>query len=705
MVFNSKILWILICTMCIQVANAQEPFPRIVLEQVFSGLSSPVSLQSCNDNRIFIVEKAGVIKIGYPDGTIRDSAFLDITDRVTSGGERGLLGLAFPPDYKHSGVFYVNYTGDSDARTIISRFRISQDSNKAIEATEEKLLTIKQPYANHNGGNIEFGPDGYLYIGMGDGGSGGDPQNNSQNKKSLLGKMLRLDVSQNPGYKIPTDNPFVGNPDYSPEIWSLGLRNPWRFKFDERNGNMWIADVGQNKWEEIDFEAAGNGGKNYGWRCYEGFESYNLAGCEDALSYEFPVVVFDHDAGHCSITGGVIDIKDPNSSLYGYYYSADYCSGQFWGTKRNADLSFSTIELANPGFGKFVAFGYDQEKNIYVARDNGRIYRLDTFVLCAPALNIVSDGPEVGCKIEEVVLSTQYFPNGIYTWYKDGDPIDGITIDTLHATEPGNYTVQFVSETCSAVTDTAYRVRKSTAIDVNILDIPEEYCLNGAPLVFHGTPEGGSFFGTGMVDSVFYPSISNIGTFFITYSYEDAEGCNGFDVGTIRVNNPPGAVILSAPPTLCLQGPPYPLEAIPEEGYWTGDGISGNTFYPVVAGVGVHKMKYTFNPWPGCYGYDSIFIKVIDCNSAVFENEQMPVKIYPNPSQDIISIRTNFKFNAPLDISLLNSFGKAERIKYLVQEESGYKTIILSLEHLPAGVYPIIIQYNGRQYVEKIVKL
>jgi len=200
--------------MCIQVANAQEPFPRIVLEQVFSGLSSPVSLQSCNDNRIFIVEKAGVIKIGYPDGTIRDSAFLDITDRVTSGGERGLLGLAFPPDYKHSGVFYVNYTGDSDARTIISRFRISQDSNKAIEATEEKLLTIKQPYANHNGGNIEFGPDGYLYIGMGDGGSGGDPQNNSQNKKSLLGKMLRLDVSQNPGYKVPTDNPFVGNPDY-----------------------------------------------------------------------------------------------------------------------------------------------------------------------------------------------------------------------------------------------------------------------------------------------------------------------------------------------------------------------------------------------------------------------------------------------------------------------------------------------------------
>lgn len=147
------------------------------------------------------------------------------------------------------------------------------------------------------------------------------------------------------------------------------------------------------------------------------------------------------------------------------------------------------------------------------------------------------------------------------------------------------------------------------------------------------------------------------------------------------------------------------MEAIPEEGYWTGDGISGNTFYPVVAGVGVHKMKYTFNPWPGCYGYDSIFIKVIDCNSAVFENEQMPVKIYPNPAQDIISIRTNFKFNAPLDISLLNSFGKAERIKYLVQEESGYKTIILSLEHLPAGVYPIIIQYNGRQYVEKIVKL
>lgn len=705
MVYNSKLLWIVVLFLSIRTGYGQEPFPRIVLEQVFSGLDAPVSLQSCNDDRIFIVEKEGRIKIGYPDGTVRDSAFLDISDHVVSGGERGLLGLAFPPDYKQSGTFYVNYTSEPDAYTTISRIRVSADSNRAVEATEEVLLSIKQPFSNHNGGNLEFGPDGYLYIGMGDGGSGGDPLNNSQNKLSYLGKMLRIDVRNSPGYDIPADNPFVNNFEYLPEIWSLGLRNPWRFKFDERNGDLWIADVGQNKWEEIDFESAGDGGNNYGWRCYEGFESYNLEGCQDANQYEFPVVVFDHDAGNCSITGGVVNIKDPNSSLYGYYYSADYCSGQFWGTKRNEDLTFTTIELANPGFSKFVAFGYDLDKNIYVARDNGKIYRIDTFTLCAPELTINAGGTEVGCMIDTVVLTTQPFSNGTYTWFKDGNPIDGTTGDTLWATEPGNYTVQFVSETCSAVTKTAFTLKKSTAIDVSILDLPVDYCLNGAPIVIHGLPAGGSFFGTGMVDSVFYPSVSNIGTFFITYSYEDAEGCNGFDVGTIKVNNPPGAVILSNPPTLCIQGPPYPLEAIPEEGYWTGDGISGNTFYPQVAGVGVHKLKYTYNPWPGCYGYDSIYMKVIDCSSAVFKMEKSPFKVYPNPVTEQLTIYSDLRGVLPQSVKVYNAFGKEEMLIDWVTEGENGRAMQVNTGTLAPGVYFIILNYDNKQYIEKIIKI
>lgn len=702
----TKISFLLSLLFCGFSGFAQDPLPKITLAQVFSGLSSPVSLQSCNDDRIFIVEKAGIIKVGYPDGSVLPAPFLDIRDRVKSGGERGLLGLAFPPDFKQSGMFYVNYTGEDDAKTVVSRFRVSADSNLAIKETEEKLLRINQPFSNHNGGNIEFGMDGYLYIGMGDGGSGGDPQNNSQNKQSLLGKMLRIDVSQSPGYKIPADNPFAGNNEYRPEIWAVGMRNPWRFKFDERNGDLWIADVGQGKWEEIDYEPFDSpGGLNYGWRCYEGYEAYNTSGCLEESYYTFPVAAFGHNAGHCSITGGVVDIKDPNSSLYGHYISTDYCSGQFWGTKKNPDQSFTTIELAKPSFASFVAFGYDLEKNIYVATDNGNIYRIDTFVLCTNDLAIQGEENHVGCETDQIIITTQSLEGGEYTWFLDGQPLSDSDNDTLIVTQAGEYTVQFISAECSAVSLQPFIVLPHTELNVRILDLPGEYCVNGAPLTLQGDPAGGEFFGPGIEGSVFNPAVSNVGTFTITYFYEDAEGCSGFDVATIKVNRAPETTILSTPPNQCLQGPPYSLEATPVEGYWTGSGVSGNTFYPDIAGVGVHKLVYTYNPWEGCYAYDSIYMTVINCTSGTRSTELSAYTLYPNPVAGELILQTKDLSTLPRHIRIINSVGRTVTDRYIKNADFSNDLIKIGMEAMKPGAYTILVTDDRGQYITKVIKI
>ncbi len=265
-------------------------------------------------------------------------AFLDITDRVRSGGERGLLGLAFPPGYADKGYFYVNYTALNGATTI-SRFRlIAGDPNRADPASEEILLVIAQPYANHNGGQIAFSPrDGYLYVGMGDGGSGGDPQNRAQNPAELLGKLLRLDVEGAVGtasaYLVPPTNPYTATIGYRPEIWALGLRNPWRFSFDRQTGDLYIGDVGQGLWEEIDYQPASSaGGQNYGWRIMEGAHCYNPDPC-DSTGLTLPIWEYSHSAGQC-VTGGYVYRGDDYPDLAGMYIFGDYVSGAIWGLRR-----------------------------------------------------------------------------------------------------------------------------------------------------------------------------------------------------------------------------------------------------------------------------------------------------------------------------------------------------------------------------------
>lgn len=345
------------------------------LEVFATGLTTPVSITHAGDNRLFVVDQHGKIVIVDQAGNVKPQPFLDITDRVTYGGEKGLLGLAFHPQFKTNGYFYVNYTGGDS--TFISRFSVSSsDPDRASASGEIKLMTIYQPYSNHNGGGLAFGPDGYLYIALGDGGSGGDPGNRAQNMMEYLGKMLRIDVNNGNPYAIPQSNPYAGSNNARKEIWASGLRNPWRFSFDRLTGDLWIADVGQNAFEEINFQpAASKGGENYGWRCYEGNEAFNTSGCGPSGDFAFPVHVIPHGP-ECSVTGGYMYRGPASSPFYGRYFFTDYCSDRIWTLRKSGD-NWVAEEYGTYTGNNFSTFGEDAQGQLYVAGiKSGTIFRI-----------------------------------------------------------------------------------------------------------------------------------------------------------------------------------------------------------------------------------------------------------------------------------------------------------------------------------------
>lgn len=351
---------------------ATTPWPRIALNPVATGFSSPTQVTSAHDGsgRLFVVEQGGRVRI-LKDGAVLPRPFLDISDRVSCCGERGLLSIAFPQE---GPVFYVDYT-DPNGDTTLSRVFVS-DPDVANPYTEQVLLKIAQPFANHNGGQLAFGPDGYLYVGMGDGGSAGDPNNNGQNLTSLLGKILRIDVVGRSTYAIPASNPFFGLSSARNEIWAYGLRNPWRFSFDRKTGDLFIGDVGQDAWEEVDFQPVGSaGGANYGWRLTEGNHCFNpVTGCSFA-GITPPVAEYGHVGGNCSITGGFVYRGRDFARLSGIYFYADYCSGRVWGLRNDAS-GWETQELLKPGYG-ITSFGEGDTGEVYAVDGNsGTLYRL-----------------------------------------------------------------------------------------------------------------------------------------------------------------------------------------------------------------------------------------------------------------------------------------------------------------------------------------
>lgn len=356
------------------IANSQS----INLEEFATGLTSPVEITNANDSRLFVVQQNGIIKIIQPSGTINTTNFLNISSKIIFGGERGLLGLAFHPQYSTNGYFFVYYNNPA-GNIIVARYSVSStDSNVADPASEKILLNIPKPFDNHNGGSIHFAPDGKLWIITGDGGSGGDPNNNAQNKNVLLGKMLRIDVDATGPYNIPPDNPFAGAVAGADEIWAYGLRNAWKFSFDLTTGNAMIADVGQGAIEEINKMPITQAGLNYGWRCYEGNTAYNTAGCAAQSTMTFPIAVYDHSGGKCSITGGYVYRGTQYPSLQGKYFFADYCSTQIGILDSNNAITWTSPYSGN----NFSTFGEDYQKGLYVAAVNsGKIFKISTGTL------------------------------------------------------------------------------------------------------------------------------------------------------------------------------------------------------------------------------------------------------------------------------------------------------------------------------------
>lgn len=361
------------------VGSAESDLPKdqertiALLPLVTEDLESPVSLTHAPDGsgRLFVVEQPGRIRI-VDRGALLPLPFLDIRERILAGGERGLLGLAFHPDFRRNGRFYVNYTRKPDGATVVAEYRRGPSPHQASR-DERVLMTVLQPYANHNGGMVAFGPDGYLYIGLGDGGSGGDPDNRAQNPADLLGKILRIDVNQGDPYGIPSDNPFASEAG-RPEIYATGLRNPWRFSFDMHTGDLWAADVGQHKWEEVDLIVRGG---NYGWRVKEGTHCYAPARFCGNDNLTEPVLEYAHDKGRCSIIGGHVYRGRAIAGLAGQYLYGDYCSGEIFAFARNRERESSPAPrvILKTSF-RISSFGEDEVGELYVLDHGGGLYRI-----------------------------------------------------------------------------------------------------------------------------------------------------------------------------------------------------------------------------------------------------------------------------------------------------------------------------------------
>ncbi len=412
--------------------------PQVELIEIADGYDKPVDIVNAGDDRLFIVEQKGVIKIIDENGEQLIVPFLNINPQVTDPtgfSEQGLLGLVFHPDYENNGYFYINYTGN-DGDTRISRFSVDPDDpNRADEESEKILWTIDQPFSNHNAGDLAFGPDGYLYVGTGDGGSGGDPGNRAQNELNPLGKMFRIDVDNGDPYAIPPDNPFIDNDDYLPEIWATGLRNPWRYSFDRETGDLWIADVGQNAWEEIDFQpASSTGGENYGWSCYEGNNVFNTSSdCPPMSDLTFPIHEYPHPGGFecASVTGGFVYRGQEDPFLQGIYIYADFCYEEFFGIEPDGSGGWDAFSMGVVNGADISTFGEDVHGELYCAERGGagRIFRV-----------LSESCATIDFEVEEIIPSCGMESGQVTIAVAGGMP--PYMIENLMLDEPGSFTIE-----------------------------------------------------------------------------------------------------------------------------------------------------------------------------------------------------------------------------------------------------------------------
>ncbi|MEP7171002.1 MAG: PQQ-dependent sugar dehydrogenase, partial [Bacteroidota bacterium] len=488
-------------------------------------------------------------------------------------------------------------------------------------------LFVTQPYSNHNGGDLRFGADGYLYCSFGDGGAGGDPGNRGQNLQEYLGKILRLNVNVPYGYSIPDDNPFFTNPNAHGEIWVYGVRNPWRNSFDRITHDYWIADVGQGTTEEINFQpAADSGGENYGWRCYEGNSVFNSAGCGAIGNYDFPIYTYDHISGNCSVTGGYVYRGAKYGAMFGKYFLADYCSGFITSIFPGATAGWDTTFEGNFNDYDFGAFGEDAFGEVYVGgNSSGNIYKL-TYNDCTPAA-FISPLDTINVCGDSVVLSTPLSGGFFYAWYRGATGVQASASNTLVVTQSGSYHVLVLGANgCTAISDSVY-VSIQSAPNISFTGLASFECLSQGALTLTGNPTGGTF---------------------------------------------------------------------------SGIGISGSSFDPVAAGVGSHKITYSYVALSGCTATTSKVIAVDGCLS-VHENEFLrEIKITPNPSDGKFSFEFVSTKNLKSEIEILNLFGQ-DCYHRTIETTVGENIFQLNLEKLMEGIYFLRVKTAGEYVTCKFV--
>ncbi len=688
--------------------------PQVSLAQLATAYTSPIDIKHCGDNRLFIVEQKGVVNILYKDGSKQSTPFLDIDARVNStGDEEGLLGIAFGPSYKQDGFFYVQYTTDLGADSIvISRFNVMPgDSTQADPNSERILMTYYDPYSNHNGGSLAFGSDGYLYASQGDGGSAGDPQGNGQNLNVFLGKILRIDVSDTAaGYAIPADNPFVGVANTKPEIWAYGLRNPWRCSFDRVTGDYWMADVGQNTYEEIDFQPANDtGGQNYGWKCREGLHAYG--GCSTPASeFTEPIAELSHTNGVVSVTGGYVYRGTQYAKLFGKYIFTDYGNGTIYTVTRNGNM-FDLDTLNDFTNFQFTSFGEDNLGEIYLAyrgstaNPTGRIYKLVELSGCNPVAFITTDDTLEGCS--PVTLTALPGDTLSYQWFNSSGIINGANSNVYTTTESGWYKI-LVSKTlypgCEAFSDSVY---------VNILDTTELFlpkigtsCVNDPPAPLAGvvTPTGGVYSGAGVLVDTFYSNLANVGINTITYQYTNASGCVSSASFDVMVNFYNNVTKLFTTTTFCNTDVPFYLGDyfMPPGGVISGPAVVNDTFNPLqVLTAADGWVFYTYTNNNGCVTPDSIQLTVNICSGIENVSAEIAFSISPNPSNGHFNINVASEQSSNSELRITDATGKLCYSQKLVLDKVR-TTIPLELL-LAKGVYALQLRSENSTVVKHLV--
>ena len=677
--------------------------PRIQLQQFATGYSSPVDIAQCGDNRLFIVERRGVIKVIDTLGAQQSTPFLSITSLVTQGGgEQGLLGLAFHPDFKNNGYFYVNYIR-TNQNTRISRFSVMPgDSTIADPNSEAVMLDIVQPFSNHNGGCLKFGPDGYLYIGMGDGGSAGDPGNRSQNGMQLLGKMLRIDVNyaEAPYYQVPADNPFVNNASFLPEIWSLGLRNPWRFSFDRLNGDMWIGDVGQGLWEEIDHEPANTGGRNYGWRCYEGNHTYTSSGCGDPSLYTPAAFEYGHGAGGgCSVTGGFVYRGSKYADLYGKYIFVDYCTGRWWTVTPKADGTYASSVLATITSFEYSSLGEDAAGELYVAGlGSGKIFKINE--LCSN-FNIAASSTDATCASladgsAEVVVTGGLAPLMI-SWTGN---VGGTNLENIG---PGTYEVTVKDANQCTRKDTVVVNEISPVAGVPVISFTDSITAlcNGAPInIIANQPADSSLSFAWYLDGQLISGQTE-SMLQVTDAGEYTVRWKNSQTGCESMASEQTEILFE---TLVLFGLTYQNGILqPDEpfisGQWYFEGVPipgaiGDSYIPLESG----NYSLVVTSANGCTGGAGLQVMV---SSTATPGSITQFSVAPNPTNDWAQVVIKLASPQKTVLMLMDNTGKVVLQKSM---EGDMLTDNLNLSNFPAGNYFCCLLLKEGTAVRKVVK-